>query len=153
MKKITIGDVFSINTPKGIAYFQYVYKDSDGIELIRILPGLFSNIPADLGDLVRQKELFFISFPLSAAYRKKIVELVGGYSIPEDFQRPKFMRIRNADRDGNLINWYIVDTDTLKREKVLELTEEQKKLSPWGSWNDTFLIERLTEGWTLDKWV
>ncbi|NYE07484.1 hypothetical protein F4694_004295 [Bacillus niacini] len=25
---------------------------------------------------------------------------------------------------------------------------EQKQLSPWGTWNDTLLKERLDEGWT-----
>ena len=153
MKRIAIGDVFSINTPKGNAYFQYVYLNKNNIELIRILPGLFEETPTDLEGLVRKKELFLISFPLAAAYRRKLVEFVGSYQIPAGFQRPKYMREDNVDRNGNLINWYIVDTDTLKREKVLELTDEQKKFSPFEIWNDTLLVERLTEGWTLDKWV
>jgi hypothetical protein len=153
MKRIAIGDVFSINTPKGNAYFQYACKDKNNIEMLRIFPGLFEDIPSDLGELVRKKELFLISFPLAAAYRRELVELVGSYPIPEGFQKPKYMRTDNIDRNGVLVNWYIVDTETLKREKVLELTEEQKKLSPFEIWNDTLLIEKLTEGWTLDKWV
>lgn len=41
MKKIKIGDVFKIYTPKGMAYFQYVFQNQYDGELIRTLPGLY----------------------------------------------------------------------------------------------------------------
>lgn len=152
MKKITIGDVFAIKTPRGEAYLQYAYKDNSNIEIIRVLPGLFLDRPADIVELVNRKELFLVRFPLAAAYRKKIVEFVGHYPIPSNFEKPRYMRSDFIDKDGNLI-WHIIDTETGKRQLVKELSEEQKMLSPYDIWNDTFLIERLTEGWTLDKWV
>lgn len=152
MKKIAVGDVFRIDTPKGKAYFQYVYKDETDVELIRIFPGLFLDEPSNWEEFIKQKEQFLIFFPLAAAYKKKIVLLVENYPIPEGFQKPKYMRTKNVDAQGKFINWHIVDVETLKREQVIELNETQKKLSPWGVWNDTLLVERLTENWTLDKW-
>ena len=65
MQKIQIGDLFEISTPKGYAYFQYVYqKDADSVEMIKVLPGLFAVRPnfSELDILVSGKELFFIFF-------------------------------------------------------------------------------------------
>lgn len=153
MKKISIGDIFGIDTPKGKAYFQYVYQDETIGELIRILPGLYKQKPNNFTDLVKQNELFFLYFPLKSAYKRKIVKLVGNYLLSNNFRKPKLMRAKNVDQNGKFINWHVIDTDTWKREHVTELTEEYKQLSPWGVWNDTLLIERLSTGWTLDKWI
>ena len=54
---------------------------------------------------------------------------------------------------GEFICWHIIDYETWKRERVEVLTHEQKQLSPWGAWNETKLIEKLVEGWTLDEWI
>jgi len=43
-----------------------------------------------------------------------------------------------------MLGWHIVDTLTLKRQFVTDLYEEQKQLSPWGIWNDTFLKAGLS---------
>ena len=53
---------------------------------------------------------------------------------------------------GEFICWHIIDYDTWKRKKVERMTEEQKQLSPWGTWNDTLHKQRVAEGWTLDRW-
>jgi hypothetical protein len=45
-----------------------------------------------------------------------------------------------------------VDVETLQKEVVYNLNDLQKNYSPWGVWNDTILIERLTSGWTLENW-
>jgi len=36
---------------------------------------------------------------------------------------------------------------------VKTLSSEQVKYSEWAVWNDTLLIEKLTDEWSLDKWV
>lgn len=154
MKRIKIGDVFEIETPKGKGYLQYVYHNKTLGELIRVLPGLYCGLPQDLPNIVNAKELYFIHFPLRAAYKQKIVSLVENYSLPSGLQLPlPKMRTDFVDRNGKLVCWHIIDYNTWKRESVVALTEEQKKLSPWDVWNDTYLIERMVEGWTLDKWV
>lgn len=132
---------------------QYVYHNKNLGELIRVLPGLYCRLQ-DLPNIVNTQELYLIHFPLKAAYRQKIVSLLGNYSIPSGLQLPPpKMRTDFMDRNGKRVCWHIIDYNTWKRESVVTLTEEQKKLSPWGIWNDTLLIERLMEGWTLDRWV
>jgi hypothetical protein len=152
MKNIQVGDIFEIATPKGNGYFQYVYRDKTDIELIRILPGLYLDQPQEMSQLAATKELYFIGFPLKAAHRRKIVKLIGTYKLPEGFELPKAFRAQHIVR-GNFICWHIVDYDTWKRDSVKELTEEQRNLSPWGTWNDTLLIERMATGWTLESWL
>jgi hypothetical protein len=91
-----------------------------------------------------------IFFPLSFANKKKIVELVGHYPINE-FKKPEFLRTEYYIR-GEFLGWHIINTNTWKRQLVKTLTVEQKKLSPWGVWNDTLLIENLVNGWKLEDW-
>lgn len=150
MVKIKIGDIFEINTPKGKAYLHYVYKDKTIGDLIRVLPGLFLERPTNFEMLVGLKECYMIYFPLTFAYKQKIVDLVGNVSI-NNFTKPKFMRTEHII-NGQFLGWHIIDTDTWQRQLVTVLTSEQKKLSPWGIWNDTLLIERLEQGWSLDNW-
>lgn len=153
MKKIEIGDLFEIDTPRGKGYFQYAYSDKLNGALIRVLPGLYVDQIQDIMSLVVTKESYFIYFPLKAAYKRGIVKMVGNYELPIDLKLPKQMRSKNVDKNGNLICWFIIDCDTWQRINVQKLTEEQKKLSPWGIWNDTLLIERMVEGWTPEKWI
>lgn len=149
MKKIKLGDVFEIITPKGKAYLHYIFKDPVmKVELLRVLPGLYAEKPKDIDRLIATNERYMIFFPLTAANKKGIVQVVGYYP-PDNFGKPKYMRSEHNIR-GEAMGWHIVDTDTLKRELVETLSPEQKKLSEWGIWNDTLLIERLIEGWALE---
>lgn len=152
MSKLKIGDLFELATPKGKAYLQFVYKEKTISELIRVLPGIFSSRPEDLDDLVKSKEMFLIFFPLNSAYKKKIVEFVENFPLPSGFEKPKFMRSKHIVKD-EFLGWHIIDTDTWHRRLVKEISIEQKMLSPWGIWNDTLLIDRLIQGWSLENWV
>jgi hypothetical protein len=58
MKKIKIGDLFEISTPKGKAYFQYVFELNGIGSLIRIFDGLFDTVPAELYEIVNNEENF-----------------------------------------------------------------------------------------------
>ena len=152
MTLLKIGDVFGIETSNGIAYFQYVHKNEDIGSLIRILPNSYKDNKKDvLNELVEQKELYLIHFPLGAALTRGIVSKMGNYPIPKDFVLPKKFRDDHIIK-GEFICWHIVDYENWQREKVEKLNDYQKQLSPWGTWNDTLLRERLAEGWTLDNW-
>ena len=150
MGRIKIGGIFEIDTPKGKAYLHYIYKDNTTGELIRVLPGLYSERPVDFNKLAGSKERYFVSFPLSAASKQKIIEQVGYYSA-DNFEKPKYMRTQHVVR-GEFLGWHIIDTKTWQRQLVKNLTLEQKQLSPWGIWNDTLLIENLVNDWSLEKW-
>lgn len=150
MKKIRIGDIFEINTPNGKAYLHYIYKDKVTGDLLRILTGLYPERLVNFDELAGSKERYMIFFPLSAANKQKIVVPVGYYPA-DNFNKPKHMRTEYNVR-GEFLGWHIVDTDTWERQLVKNLTSEQKQLSPWGIWNDTLLVENLTNEWSLDKW-
>lgn len=150
MRRIKVGDIFEISTPKGKAYLHYIYKDKMTGDLIRVLPGLYSDRPDSLDKLAGSKESFMVSFPLSAAYKQKIVAHVSYYAA-DSFEKPKYMRTEHIVR-GEFLGWHIIDTETWQRQLVKTLTPEQKKLSPWGIWNDTLLIENLVDDWSLEKW-
>jgi len=150
MVRIKIGDIFEINTPKGKAYLHYIYKDKTTGDLVRILSGLYYDRPANFDELAGSKELYMVSFPLSAANKQKIVERVGYYPA-DNFKKPKYMRTEHIVR-GEFLGWHIIDTETWERQLVKKLSPEQKQLSPWGIWNDTLLIQNLIDNWNLEKW-
>lgn len=151
MGKVKIGSLLEIKTPKGYAYLHYVYKDDDVFELIRVLPGIHPERPDNFDEIVKQKESYLLGFPVTAAVNKKILEKVGFYPI-EGFTKPKYMRTDHIVR-GEFLGWHIVNTSDYTIRSVKELSPEEKKLSPWGVWNDTLLIERLMENWSLETWT
>jgi hypothetical protein len=151
MRKIRLGDIFEIVTEKGTAYLHYIYKDESIGDMIRVLPGLYSERPVNFEQLAGSKERYTIFFPLSAASKRKIVELVGHYSI-NIARKPDYMRTEHTVR-GEFLGWHIINTETWKRELVKSLSSKQKELSPWGIWNDTLLIERLINNWSLENWT
>lgn len=150
MARIKVGDIFEIETPNGKAYLHYICKDIEMGDLIRVLPGLHSLEPANLKELASSKERFMVYFPLSAASKQNIVQQVGHYPA-DKFDKPRYMRTEYIVK-GEFLGWHIIDTETWKRQLVKKLTPEQKKLSPWGIWNDTLLIENLVDDWSLEKW-
>jgi hypothetical protein len=154
MDKIEIGDVFQIETSKGNGYFQYVDTDDNIGELIKVFPGVFKDIPTveELAEFSNSDLTYYVFFPLKAAASKGIVTSVARVPMPKNFKKPKFMRSKLMVK-GEFLGWHIVDTDTLHRKLVTDLSKDQKQLSPWGTWNDTLLKERMEDKWTPAKWI
>jgi hypothetical protein len=151
MKKIKLGDIFEITTPKGYAYLHYVCDDVKiGRTLLKVLQGLYLERPNNLEELANQKEKYLLFFPLKEAYKRGLIELVGFFRC-DDFVKPKEMRSEHNVR-GEFLGWHIIDTDTWQRHLVKNLDSEQKKLSDWASWNDTLLIKNLINNWSLESW-
>ena len=147
-----IGDGFEINTLNGIAFLQYVYEDDHIGEMVRVLHGRYEdNKSIDLQYLLSLPEDYLVSFPLKESLKNKTIKFVASHKL-ENFTKPKFMRTKHNIR-GNFLGWHIVDTETWNRELVEELTEEQKRMSPWGIWSEDVLIERLNNDWSLDNWI
>lgn len=138
-------------TPKGMmVYLQCVEIPKDiknEVELVKVFYKLYEVTPVDITSII-EEDFFFNRFPLKAAYRRKIVEKIGNSPLP-NFKAPLYYRTENDFGKG----WQIVNAKTWKREIVLELSEEQKQLSPWGGMNDTLIIELLEKGWRLENWT
>lgn len=148
-KRLKIGDIFQISTKKGAAYFQCVHSDKLEGEIIKVFYKLWNKQVNDIEDVLKE-DYFFVGFPLKYAIRQGIVSYMDNVKIDE-FEKPKFMRSLHQIGEEKL-GWHIVNTKTLKRKFVEELNSEQKKLSPWGIWNDTLLKENLENGWRLVNW-
>ena len=154
LKNVKYGDVFELATTMGMAYFQCVKETPvTESEIIRIFPGVYKDvISAKLDELAKQQEIFFVQFPVKYGVRKNVIKFVGNFNVPENTVVPKYYRDKHIVK-GEFISWHIIDIQTLKIESVRELSEEHRKLSPAGMWNDTLLAERIAEGWTPEKWV
>lgn len=152
MRRIKIGDVFEIKTSKGKGYIQYVFANKTVGELIRVFPKQYSVDFDEVSNVVSSCDYYFVHFPLKAALKKEIVKFVENYPVPSEVKLPEQMRSRKVDKDGNFVSWQIVDYSTWQRTNVEKLSSSDKKLSPWGTWNDTLLVERIEEGWTPEKW-
>jgi hypothetical protein len=147
--KLIAGDIYRIKTKLGFAFFQY-FETSEEIEYIRVLATISEggNITQEEID---RKERWTIGFPVKAATRKKIIERIGNFGIPENFTTPKYARTPHNIR-GEHLGWHIVDRNTWNLQLKTELDEEDLEISPWGIWNDTLLIERLEGNWSLSDW-
>lgn len=117
------------------------------VELIKIFYDLHQNQPNEINSIING-DFFYNRFSLKAALRRKIVSKIGNSPLSADFESPKYYRTENDFGKG----WQIVNAKTWYRDTVSVLSDEQKKLSPWGSMNDTLIIELLESGWKLENW-
>lgn len=146
LKKVKIGDIFSIETSKGLCLFQYVYLEETVGELTYVFPGLHERLP-NLIDLKKDRRGFYVHFPVKTALKRKIINFVESSSFPESHELPSYFKTAVTDREGNVTEWQIVDYKTWQRYSEEELNIEAEQLSPWGIWNDTYLIDYM-----IDKW-
>ena len=144
------GDIFSIKTGKGDAFFQFVRTVAPMGPLIRILPGTYPDEQPDLDALVARDTNFWIFFPVSAASKKGIVQKVAHCAIPEHARKMPVFRAGVVDPATSKVEtWWLWDGE--KEWKVGAITEEQRRLPIRGAWNDTLLVSRIEEGWLPEK--
>lgn len=143
---------FEIKTSKGKKYLQYVFANKTIGEMLRVFPQQYSEDFGDVSSIIKSQDYYFVHFPLKATLKQEIVQFVDNFSIPSEVKLPDQMRARKVDKDGNFVSLQIVDYSTLQRTNIKELSSSDKKLSPWGTWNDTLLVERIEEGWKPEKW-
>jgi hypothetical protein len=142
-----IGDVIEIKTARGLAYAQYTHEHREPPRygsLLRVLPGLYANRPAELGQLVAEEERFAVFFPLAAATIRQIVTIVANEPIPAAKRAFPIFRFRVIG-DGHEGPWWIWDG------KAERLARESDSWTPGAIrevWNDTLLIERIADGWS-----
>ena len=140
-----IGDVVEISTPQGLAYAHYTHKHDEPPcygALLRVLPGLHSERPADFSSLVAHEPIFSVFFPLGAACNRRIVTVVAAEHVSASSRA--FPTFRSAfSNSGPWVLW-----DGQKEWRVHSLTSQQfKDFPPLGVINDTLLIDRILQGW------
>ena len=148
--KLNPGDIYKIETKIGYGFLQYIETSKNKLQYVRVLDFL-SNDGVIEQEAVDLPERWNIEFPLKSARYKKIVELVGNYQIPKNYKVAEYARTKHIIRD-DFLGWHIVNRSTLKRTLKEKLTKDEKKLSPYGIFNDTLIKEYLEENWRLENW-
>jgi hypothetical protein len=149
MKKISLGDIFEMETNAGLAYLQYVGNIPSKLDIIRILSGLYASPPNNFQDLAIKKEQFFIQFVIKKAASMGILKWVTNVPI-DGILLPRYYR---TEATFQKTGWEIVDITNSKRIFTQTLSKEEIGFSPYEFWNDTLLKERLAAGWKLEDWV
>ena len=147
--KPRVGDVVEIPTPQGLAYAHYTHKHDEPPcygALLRVLPGLHTQRPADFSRLTAKEPIFSVFFPLGAACNRKIVSVVASEPIPETSQR--FPIFRNALSDSG--PWFLWDGQKEWQVPALSL-QQLKDYPPLGIINDTLLVDRIVQGWRHER--
>jgi hypothetical protein len=151
VKLIPIGEILEVSTPNGLVYLHVAARDnSEGMDFVRVLPGVFPQRPSDFEALVDTQELCYLQLPTGPFIRMKFAVRVG--NIVRDFlKRPELMREAQFGPEG-FRGWHIIDTRTLKRTFVRTLTEDQKKLSTPGTPTFNGLLSIIEIGLPTDQW-
>lgn len=148
--KINQGDVFSIKTQMGFGFIQFIQVFEHGIELVRILEPIKEKAEISQNE-VDGLERFSIEFLVKTAYKRKLIDKVGQFTIPKGYSIPTKVRTKHNVR-GEFLGWHIIEVQTLKRKLKKELSNEDLSLSPHGIFNDTLIIEYLDKNWRLENW-
>lgn len=152
IKNAEIGNVYAIKTKIGYGLFQVIQNNDEGIDVVRVLKPIIQNVEQFSPELLQETERYFIKFTVRTALNKKLIILIGKYNVPSSVKIPKKYRMLDFVPHRNIRNWYIVDAKTNRMKLVSSINEKFLSLSCDGIWNDTFLIERIEEGWTLEEW-
>ncbi len=145
-KRSQIGDIIEIPTSKGLAYAQYTHQHPTHGDLIRVFDVVFKHRPSRFSELVNGPVRFSTFFPVTAAVKGGVFNVVGHESVA--FHNQPFPVFRNGIADPKtkkVAVWWFWDGE--KEWKVGEITAEQRKMPIVGVWNDTLLIERIEAGW------
>ncbi|MBW3523079.1 hypothetical protein [Chryseobacterium sp. NKUCC03_KSP] len=151
MKKVELGDIYSISTKKGLGFLQLVKlpeNERNDVELVKVSYDLYLKVLDNIEQVFR-KDFFYVQFPVKAALKKGLIDFVKNSNLPNDFVIPRYYR---TEHYLNPTEWLIIDKKTNEVKHFRSLTDEQLKLSPNSVWNDTYLKERLEEGWKLENW-
>ena len=149
-----IGDLFEIETSKGMAYGQYCHREGGeplgAGPLIRVIEGLHNRRPTDLQVIARQPTLFWTYYPLGAALNQGLVTNLGTFPIPaEAAEYPVLRSRRGIDRTGLVYDWNILGRDTELRATIIRivriLNREEQRLSEAVIVSHPVLIDRIEE--------
>jgi hypothetical protein len=152
MKLIPIGEILEVSTPNGLAYLHVAARGNiEGLDFVRVLPGVFPQRPSDFEALVDTRELCYLQLPIGPLVRMKYAFRVGNIAR-DSLHVPKFMRSPIPSPKGYVGGWHIVDLKTYKRQFVQTLSDEQKKLSTYGIPTHMLLLEIIERGLPTEEW-
>lgn len=136
-----------MQTPRGLAYAQYSHRSPNFGPLIRILPGFYDVRPDSFEELARSKERFYVFFPVGAAVKQELVQIVAKEEVPAAARKFPLMRMEGLrNQGGEVEHWRLYDGE--RSRAVGRLSPEQQTLSVVELWSYPVLVERITEDWS-----
>ena len=146
---MTLGDIIELEQDGKKVYCQFLKEaeDDNTLEGVRIFYDVYIDRPEDITSVIKD-DFFFLTLPLKYGIKEEGVTLVGNVPLSGDIIFPKSFRSFNPFGKG----WRIINDDG-RSEIVQELTDEQKKLSPYSTWSLPTIIENLENGWRLENWI
>lgn len=94
-----LGDVFEVETPKGLGYVQVTHVYEDMGHIVRIIPGLFAERPADLVPVVERLAIGKGIADVADFIRRGTFTPVGGFPVPPGDQTWVFLSpVRTPDQ-------------------------------------------------------
>jgi hypothetical protein len=150
-KKAVIGKVFEIRTGKGLAYFQCTHHDETMGPLIRVLPGVYEARPANLPELVSGPHQFVTFFAARHHEKSGEVSIVGDFPIPAFAARFPLMRIVGLEdpQTGIVKRCSLFDGTSTWRADEAGLKATHLPIKEIWTWK--LLIDRIDQGWTLER--
>jgi hypothetical protein len=148
-KRIKIGDVVEITTPRGVGFAHYTHKHAMYGSVLRVLPGLHDDAPADLARLVAQRPQFIALFALQAAVGQGLVDIVGNVVVPADAKQFPLFRAPMRTPGGGVSAWWL--WNGVQEWRVGELDEGQRLLPLREIVSLPLLVDRILAGWTPEQ--
>jgi hypothetical protein len=145
--KPTLGDVFEIEIPRGLAYIQYVGRSKlYGGELVRLLPGIHRNRPEFFDQILSDGERFFTFIGLRDAVSDGFAKHVYHAELPDRLRVFPLMRWGTPPpRGGGPRKWRVFDGEHYG--ELQDLTPEMAKLSVTGVPNRTRILQMIESGY------
>ncbi len=147
MKKIKPGDVFRLTTENTVAYIHFIdVMKTDQIEYNRVIY-CDKDEQRSLEEIILNSSSYGLIFPVGAAYRKKIIDLVGNIPI-NNYKIPRFFSSVMKLHENDKPIFYIVDAVTELRKKIDVPDKEFRKLDPYMIPGVELLKHRVNKRWT-----
>jgi hypothetical protein len=127
MKRIKIGDLFEIQTAKGLVYGQFTHKNPAYGALIRIFSGFYQTRPIDLKEITLQPLQFTVFSPIQRAVNLNLITLCANLPVTSENAIFPIFRGANYSKEGkrSADDWWIWDGTSSKRLGRI-LNEDEK---------------------------
>jgi hypothetical protein len=144
-KRNTIGMVIQIETSKGTAYGLCTHRNATYGYLFYFYP-----IGTQFSELKNTTTQFCCFFEVWSAIRQKFVKKIDMIEIPPQLKEFPVFRSGLPDPITKKIkNWWFWDGE--KSWMAGEINDNQRKIPIDGIWSATTIIDRLENGYTVEK--
>lgn len=150
--KHCVGNIYSLQTDTGIAFFQCVALATKKTELdtIRVFEKVYPiSCEISFSEIIKQSKYFFLKYPLAYIHKSLRAKHIGFCELEDNFTIPTCNRILIRDNNGKPY-WQV--WDGRKVYKKNKLSKKEKTYSPLTFWNDEMIANHLDAGFTLEKW-